>query len=48
VLWFGPAAVLVIVLAGVVVAARRRKPVVAPPLDAEEQARLDALLRDTT
>ena len=45
-LWFGPGAVLVLVLGGVVFVARRRKPVVAPPLDAEEQARLDALLRD--
>jgi cytochrome c-type biogenesis protein CcmH len=45
-LWFGPGVVLVLVLGGVAVAARRRKPVVAPPLDAEEQARLDALLRD--
>ena len=45
-LWFGPGAVLLVVLTGVGIAARRRKPVVAPPLDAEEQARLDALLRD--
>jgi cytochrome c-type biogenesis protein CcmH len=45
-LWFGPGAVLLVVLTGVGIAARRRKPVVAPPLDAEEQARLNALLRD--
>ena len=45
-LWFGPGAVLLVVLAGVGIAARRRKPVVAPPLDREERARLDALLRD--
>jgi cytochrome c-type biogenesis protein CcmH len=45
-LWFGPGAMLLIVLAGIGVAARRRKPVVAPPLDREERARLDALLRD--
>ena len=45
-LWFGPGAVLLIVLAGLGIAARRRKPVVAPPLDREERARLDALLRD--
>ena len=45
-LWFGPGAVLLFVLAGVGIAARRRKPVVAPPLDGEEQARLDTLLRD--
>lgn len=45
-LWFGPGAVLLVVLVGVGIAARRRKPVEAPPLDREEQARLDALLRD--
>ncbi len=45
-LWFGPGVVLLIVLAGLGVAARRRKPVVAVPLDREEQARLEALLRD--
>jgi cytochrome c-type biogenesis protein CcmH len=45
-LWFGPGAVLLFVLAGLGIAARRRKPVVAPPLDREEQARLDLLLRD--
>lgn len=45
-LWFGPGAVLLIVLAGLGIAARRRKPVEAPPLDREERARLDALLRD--
>ena len=45
-LWFGPGAVLLIVLAGLGIAARRRKPVEASPLDREERARLDALLRD--
>jgi cytochrome c-type biogenesis protein CcmH len=45
-LWFGPGAVLVLVLLGVGLAALRRRPVVPMPLDAQEQARLDALLRD--
>jgi cytochrome c-type biogenesis protein CcmH len=45
VLWFGPGVVLVLVLLGVGYAARRR-PASPPPLNADERARLDALLRD--
>lgn len=46
VLWFGPGIVLVLVLASVGYAARRRRPASPPPLNADERARLDALLRD--
>jgi cytochrome c-type biogenesis protein CcmH len=45
-LWFGPGVVLVLVAFGVGLAARRRRPVVPAPLDDDERARLDALLRD--
>ena len=45
-LWFGPGVVLVLVLGGVGIAALRRRPAVPVPLDDEERARLDALLRD--
>ena len=45
-LWFGPGAVLVLVAAGVGYAARRRQPTTPAPLDAEERARLETLLRD--
>jgi len=45
-LWFGPGAVLVLVVLGVGLAALRRRPVAPVPLDTQERARLDALLRD--
>jgi cytochrome c-type biogenesis protein CcmH len=45
-LWFGPGVVLVLVLAGLAVVARRRRPAVPSPLNKDERARLDALLRD--
>ena len=45
-LWFGPGAVLALVVLGVGLAALRRRPAPPVPLDAQEQARLDALLRD--
>ncbi|MGB8839770.1 MAG: cytochrome c-type biogenesis protein [Aliidongia sp.] len=44
-LWFGPGIVLVLASAGVGLAAMRRRPVLAAPLDPEEQARLKALLQ---
>ena len=44
VLWIAPPALLVIAFGGVLLAARRRR-VPPAPLTAEEQARLDALLR---
>ena len=46
VLWFGPAAVLLIGV-GVLVARRRRVPATPAPLSAEEQARLELLMADT-
>ena len=45
-LWFGPGAVLALVVLGVGLAALRRRPAAPVPLDAQEQARLEALLRD--
>jgi cytochrome c-type biogenesis protein CcmH len=46
-LWFGPPALLLVGGAGVVLYLRRRRPQDAPlPLDAEEQHRLAALLRE--
>lgn len=44
VLWMAPPVVLVLACGGVLLAARRRRAVPAP-LSAEEQARLDALLK---
>jgi cytochrome c-type biogenesis protein CcmH len=46
VLWFGPAAVLLIGV-GVLVVRRRRVPATPAPLSAEERARLDLLMADT-
>ena len=47
-LWFGPAAVLVVAAAGTALWVRRRAAQPAPPvpLSADEQARLNQLLRD--
>jgi cytochrome c-type biogenesis protein CcmH len=45
-LWFGPGAVLALVVLGVGLAALRHRAAAPLPLDAQEQARLDALLRD--
>jgi cytochrome c-type biogenesis protein CcmH len=49
VLWFGPAAILLVGLIGTVLWLRRRPPVAADlaPLSAQEQRRLDGLLRET-
>jgi cytochrome c-type biogenesis protein CcmH len=44
-LWFGPGVLLAAVLLGVGVAGARQRPVSPVPLDAEEQARLEALLK---
>ena len=46
VLWFGPAAVLLIG-GGILVLRRRATPAVPAPLTAEEQARLDLLMAGT-
>lgn len=45
-LWFGPAALLVVGLVGVAVWLRRRRPADPPPLTEDERRRLDALTRD--
>ena len=45
-LWFGPPAALLLVGLGVGLAARRRRAAAPVPLDAQERARVDALLRD--
>jgi cytochrome c-type biogenesis protein CcmH len=45
-LWFGPFALLLLGGGVAYVALRRRRPVPAVPLSAEEQARLDALMRE--
>jgi cytochrome c-type biogenesis protein CcmH len=45
-LWFGPFALLLLGGGVAFVALRRRRPVPAVPLSAEEQARLDALMRE--
>jgi cytochrome c-type biogenesis protein CcmH len=48
-LWFGPLALLLVAGAGVVVYLRRRAPQdTAPPLSAEERARLDALMAEAS
>ena len=49
-LWFGPLAVLVVAAGGIVVYLRRRGPRNAGsmPLSANEQARLDALMREAS
>lgn len=47
VLWFGPAAVLLVAGVGVGLFLRRRRVPAAVPLSAEEQARLDRMLRGT-
>lgn len=46
VLWFGPFALLLLGGGVAFVALRRRRPAPAVPLSAEEQARLDALMRE--
>jgi cytochrome c-type biogenesis protein CcmH len=46
VLWFGPGAVLLLIVAGIGLVARRWRTVVPTPLDPDERARLEALLRD--
>jgi cytochrome c-type biogenesis protein CcmH len=47
-LWFGPAALLVVAGAGVVLALRRRHGAAEPPpLDAGEKERLERLMRET-
>ena len=45
-LWFGPFALLVLAAGGTALALRRRRPVAPPPLTAEEQARLDRLMKE--
>jgi cytochrome c-type biogenesis protein CcmH len=45
-LWFGPFALLLLGGGVAFVALRRRRPVPAVPLSAEEEARLDALMRE--
>jgi cytochrome c-type biogenesis protein CcmH len=47
-LWFGPLALLLVAGGGIVVYLRRRGPreAAAPPLSAEERARLDALMSE--
>ena len=45
-LWFGPFAVLILGAGFTVFALRRRTPPSAAPLSAEEQARLDRLMRE--
>ena len=45
-LWFGPFALLLLGGGVAFVALRRRRPAPAVPLSAEEQARLDALMRE--
>ena len=49
-LWFGPLAVLVVAAGGIVVYLRRRGPrdPGSVPLSADEQARLDALMREAS
>jgi cytochrome c-type biogenesis protein CcmH len=49
-LWFGPLAVLVVAAGGIVVYLRRRgsRDQAGAPLSADEQARLDALLREAS
>ena len=49
-LWFGPLAVLVVAAGGIVVYLRRRGPrdQAGAPLSADEQARLDALMREAS
>ncbi|HVJ51429.1 MAG TPA: cytochrome c-type biogenesis protein [Aliidongia sp.] len=44
-LWFGPAAALLIAVGAVILATRRRRETPLPPLDPAERARLDALLK---
>ncbi|MEI9987728.1 MAG: cytochrome c-type biogenesis protein [Aliidongia sp.] len=46
VLWFGPGAVLLLIVIGIGFAARRWRTVAPTPLDPDERARLEALLRD--
>ena len=45
-LWFGPAALLILGLAGTLVWLRRRPTVAPPPLSSAERADLDRLMRD--
>lgn len=45
-LWFGPFALLALAAGGTALALRRRRPAAPPPLTAEEQARLDRLMRE--
>jgi cytochrome c-type biogenesis protein CcmH len=45
-LWFGPAALLLLAALGLSAWYRRRQPAPAPPLDADERRRLRALLAD--
>ena len=45
-LWFGPFALLVLGGGGVALALRRRRPAPPPPLTAEEQVRLEGLMKE--
>ena len=45
-LWFGPFALLVLGGGGVALALRRRRPAPPPPLTAEEQVRLERLMKE--